>query len=115
MGWSVNRPRPQRQNFSWMKIRVGPCGCAEASVITVGANPALVESQLVAGEIRCSCSAPVSRWGWARERGIHGLGRVRPRRGRCLGCGRTHVLMPVRLLARRAYSAQIIITALVLK
>lgn len=84
-------------------------------MVTVGVNPVLVESQLVAGEIRCSCSAHLVRWGWARERRIHGLGRVRPRRGRCTGCGVTHVLVPVTLLSRRAYSAQIIVTALMLK
>lgn len=93
-----------------------PCGCTEASVITVGVNRLVVEEDLAAGRVACpECSGPVARWGWARERAIHGLGRRRPRRGRCRRCGATHVLLPIVMLARRGYSAQIIVDALMFK
>lgn len=85
-------------------------------MITVGVNSVVVEEDLAAGRVLCpDCSGPVARWGWARVRGIHGLGRIRPRRGRCGGCGVTHVLLPIVMLARRGYSAQIIVDVLTFK
>ena len=48
-------------------------------------------------------------WGWARPRGVHGIGEaLRPRRARCAGCLVTHVLLPVTVLLRRAYAAEVI-------
>lgn len=41
--------------------------------------------------------------------------RVRPRRSRCVGCGATHVLLPVLMLLRRADAASVILAAVVAK
>ena len=55
----------------------------------------------------------LARWGFARSRRVVGLvDPVRPRRSRCRGCAATHVLLPVSLLLRRAYSAELIWAAL---
>ena len=52
-------------------------------------------------------------WGFARSRRVVGLvDPVRPRRSGCRGCAVTHVLLPVSLLLRRAYAAELIWTAL---
>ena len=55
-------------------------------------------------------------WGHARRRLVRetGEGRcwLRPRRARCAGCGGTHVLLPVSVLARRADTAAVIGAAL---
>ena len=40
---------------------------------------------------------------------------VRPRRARCLGCGRTHVLLASGLLSRRRYAAVVFFAALALR
>jgi hypothetical protein len=79
-------------------------------MVTVEVDAVRVEKRLLEGGIECPCCGGVlGGWGWARERPILGLtGRVRPRRGRCRGCGVTHVLLPVVLLLRRAYSAEIV-------
>lgn len=75
-------------------------------MVTVSPDPVDVESQLSAGTLFCpSCDGGVlAPWAWARERPV-GRGRarrrVRPRRGRCRGCGVTHVLLPATMLARR--------------
>jgi hypothetical protein len=57
--------------------------------------------------------------GWARERRVRGLGgvvsRVRPRRAICQDCRRTHVLLPVMCLSRRADETGVIGMALELK
>ncbi len=83
-------------------------------MVTVEADPALVETRLAAGELACpSCRDSLRPWGWARAREVHGVaGAVRPRRARCSGCLVTHVLLPVTLLLRRAYSAEVIGAAL---
>ncbi len=48
--------------------------------------------------------------------GVNGLlTRIRPRRARCTGCGRTHVLLACVMLARRADCAEVIGAALVAK
>jgi hypothetical protein len=57
-------------------------------------------------------------WGHARLRRVAtfaGLAEVRPRRGICRGCGRTHVLLPAWLLSRRRYAAAVIFAALALR
>jgi hypothetical protein len=40
---------------------------------------------------------------------------TRPRRARCAGCGRTHVLLPAWLLSRRRYAAAVIFAGLALR
>ncbi len=88
-------------------------------MITVGANDAEVERLLGGGELECPlCGGVLAGWGHARERelrGARGLVRVRPRRGRCRGCGSTHVLLPVFALLRRADVAEVIGAALAAK
>jgi hypothetical protein len=74
------------------------------------------------GQLACpECGTALSRWGYARVREVRLAGRagwrVRPRRAVCGGtdgCGRTHVLLPAGMLARRADSAAVIGAALVL-
>jgi hypothetical protein len=86
-------------------------------VLTVNADRDVVERQLGGGELACpSCGGVLARWGNGAER------RVRlpdgpdvwfcPRRARCRGCGRTHVLLPAWCLARRADAGQVIGKAL---
>lgn len=81
-------------------------------MLTVEADVDRVEVRLRAGELVCpDCSKVLAGWGFARERWLRtGGGRVlvRPRRARCGSCGRTHVLLPVTLLARRADVAAVI-------
>lgn len=84
-------------------------------MVTVEVDPARVESRLISGEISCpSCvSGVLGGWGHARLRRIVGTAvPVRPRRSRCRGCRATHVLLPVVLLLRRAYLADLIFSAL---
>jgi hypothetical protein len=86
-------------------------------VLTVSADRDDVERQLAAGGLVCpSCGGVLAGWGWARERlvrGLEGAGRrLTPRRARCRGCGRTHVLLPVTCLSRRADEAAVIGMAL---
>jgi Domain of unknown function (DUF6431) len=82
-------------------------------VLTVNADRDVVERQLGGGELACpSCGGVLARWGNGPER------RVRmpagpdvwfcPRRSRCRGCGRTHVLLPPWCLARRADAGEVI-------
>lgn len=60
-----------------------------------------VEEELSSRRLRCECGARLAPWGWARPRRVEGLnGAVRPRRGRCGGCSRTHVLLPSSVPAR---------------
>ena len=83
-------------------------------MLTVEGDPARVESRLVSGQIDCpGCRQRVRPWGWARPRRVHGIeGVLRPRRARCPGCLLTHVLLPVMVLARRGYAAEVIGAAL---
>ena len=82
--------------------------------MTVEADPVRVESRLVARQVDCPCCPGVLRpWGWARPRGVHGIDGVRrPRRARCGQCLVTHVLLPVTVMLRRAYAAEVIGAAL---
>ncbi len=82
--------------------------------MTVGADPVLVETRLAAGELCCpGCEESLRPWGWARAREVHGIAEtLRPRRVRCSGCLITHVLLPVTLLLRRAYAADVVGAAL---
>jgi hypothetical protein len=88
-------------------------------VLTVEADAAAVEVRLVGGEVACpGCGGVLRPWGWARSRVLRdraGTLVVRPRRGRCAGCGVSHVLLPVFALLRRADLAEVIGAALVAK
>lgn len=99
---------------SWKTPREGRAGCAEASLLTVEADQVRVESRLTAGQVDCpGCPGVLQPWGWARARQVRGItGRWRPRRARCPGCLVTHVLLPVTVLARRAYAGEVIGAAL---
>ncbi len=82
-------------------------------MLTVGNDAAGVERMLEAGSLACpGCGGRLARWGYARQRTVFGPGRssqmVRPRRSRCTACRVTHVLLPARLLARRADEAAVI-------
>ena len=57
-------------------------------------------------------SGCVGAVGWARRRGVRGVGSLRPRRARCPGCLVTHVLLPVTVLLRRADAVEVIGAAL---
>jgi Domain of unknown function (DUF6431) len=86
-------------------------------MLTVGKDAAGVERLLSAGRLKCpECGGRLGGWGHARPRVIRGAGevrwRLRPRRARCPGCGRTHVLLPVSVLARRADVVSVIGAAL---
>jgi hypothetical protein len=86
-------------------------------VLTVGNDAAGVERMLEEGSLGCpACGGRLARWGHARERTVFGPGRkgrqVRPRRSRCTVCRVTHVLLPARLLLRRADEAPVIGAAL---
>ena len=86
--------------------------------MTVGLDGANVEADLRAGRLRCpveGCGSVLAPWGWARERTVRGVGRLRPRRSRCVGCRRTHVLLPVSVLLRRADAVTVIGAALLAK
>jgi transposase-like protein len=80
-------------------------------MLTVSADPVVVESQLAAGVLACPCSGVLSPWGHARERTVIGQDRfvrVRPRRGRCRACRATHVLLPAGMLLRRGYVVEVV-------
>lgn len=86
-------------------------------MLTVGKDAAGVEELLVSGRLACpGCGDRLRGWGHARRRVVReaGEGRwwLRPRRARCGGCGGTHVLLPVGVLARRADAASVIGAAL---
>jgi hypothetical protein len=89
-----------------------------APVMTVGLDTARVEQDLCAGLLGCAvtgCGAVLGPWGWARERLVRGVGRLRPRRSRCRGCRATQVLLPASVLLRRADAVTVIGAALLAK
>jgi hypothetical protein len=75
-----------------------------------------VEVRLKAGEIGCGeCGGELRPWGYARERKLRDRGEqvvVRPRRGYCRKCLRTHVLLPRLALVRRMDVVEVIGEAL---
>jgi transposase-like protein len=86
-------------------------------MLTVGKDVSGVERRLLAGLLSCpDCGRQLHGWGHGRERVLRGAGgigwRLRPRRAICPACGRTHVLLPVSALARRADTAAVIGEAL---
>jgi hypothetical protein len=84
----------------------------EAPVIMVGTDLVEVERRLSAGELVCPCGGGLARWGYARRRLTRGVGWLRPRRVRCVGCRVTHVLLSVACLLRRADAVEVIGAAL---
>jgi hypothetical protein len=74
-------------------------------MLSVFADEALVEAELVAGGLSCpSCRGVLGPWGHARGRVLRcsfGDRWLRPRRARCRGCAGTHVLLPEVALLRR--------------
>jgi predicted Fe-S protein YdhL (DUF1289 family) len=92
-------------------------------VLTVNADRDVVERQLGGGELACpSCGAVLAGWGNGVARRVRLPGEpdgeqdrhvaLVPRRTRCRGCGRTHVLLPAWCLARRADAGEVIGLAL---
>jgi len=82
-------------------------------VVTVGKDVSQVERRLLTGLLACpDCGGRLGPWGHARARVLRGPGGsqrpVVPRRARCSGCGRTHVLLPVSALLRRADVVEVI-------
>ncbi len=88
-------------------------------MVTVEADADGVEARLHAGVLVCpGCSGVLAGWGRARGRSVRdseGAVWIVPQRSRCKGCGVTHVLLPVLVLARRADAAVVIGSALVAK
>jgi len=88
-------------------------------VLIVGNDPAAVETDLLAGRLKCpACGIVLHPWGHARKRILHRLETkewLRPRRGICAGCGATHVLLPEDTLARRRDAVEVIGAALTAK
>ena len=74
------------------------------------------ERELAAGVLACpDCDGELRPWGHARRRRLrtrHGLREIRPRRGCCRGCGRTHVLVPGVMVPRRADAVEVVGAAL---
>jgi Domain of unknown function (DUF6431) len=86
-------------------------------VLTVNGDRDVVERQLGNGELACpSCGGVLGRWGNGVTRPVRQLDGddelVTPRRSRCRGCLATHVLLPARLLSRRADAGAVIGRAL---
>lgn len=87
-------------------------------MLTVGVDRAVVETALCGGGLCCpasGCGRRLAPWGSARERGVRGVGRLTPRRARCTGCRRTHVLLPASVLLRRADAVTVIGVGLLAK
>jgi hypothetical protein len=80
-------------------------------LLTVGADPVVVEQMLADGLLRCpDCAGVLARWGYVARRFVRdttgAVVGIRVRRTICVvrgerGCGRTHVLLPAYLLGRR--------------
>ncbi|TVR21366.1 MAG: hypothetical protein EA387_10375 [Nitriliruptor sp.] len=75
-----------------------------------------IEGELAAGELACpECQGELRPWGHARLRRLRtldGVRLIRPRRSSCVGCGRTHVLIPGVMIPRRADATAVIGQAL---
>jgi Homeodomain-like domain len=91
----------------------------EVPVLTVGVDVEDVEVRLRAGGLGCpDCAGVLAPWGRARQRRVRldlasaEVESITPRRGRCGGCGRTHVLAPVNTLGRRADGVDVVGAAL---
>lgn len=84
-------------------------------MVMVGTGQGEVDRRLGAGELRCPCGGVLRSWGHARPRSVRGVGVLRPRRGRCVVCRVTHVLLAVSCLVRRADGVEVIGAALTAK
>jgi len=76
---------------------------------------AAARSAVAAGVLRCPCGGRLRAWGHARTRTVRDLTgphQVRPDRARCRDRRTTHVLLPAQLLPGRAYTLNVIGTAL---
>jgi hypothetical protein len=78
---------------------------------------ARAEADLTAGELTCpGCGAMLRPWGYGRSRRVRDHDStsltLRPRRGRCVACGVTQVLLLGAVLPRRADTTAVIGTAL---
>ncbi len=76
-----------------------------------------VERLLTGDQLGCPvCSGVLAPWGHGRARQIRGprelVTWLQPRRSRCGDCRRTHVLLPVSVLVRRADCVEVIGAAL---
>jgi hypothetical protein len=94
----------------------GRSGDVGAALIVTRTPLARVGVAMATGELRCSgCEGKLRPWGYARRRWMrdraHYL-RIRPRRARCTGCRRTHVVLPDRMLLRRLDRVEVIGSAL---
>jgi len=87
-------------------------------LLIVDADVTVVERDLAAGVLGCpGCSGVLGPWGWARRRVLRcraGEIALVPRRARCRGCARTHVLLGERGLLRRRDEVDVIGEALTL-
>lgn len=86
-------------------------------MLTVGKDRDDVERRLTGGGLACPAwQGRLRPWGHGRARVVRDDGELRwrlcPRRGRCSGCGVTHVLLPVGVLVRRADAVEVIGEAL---
>lgn len=89
-------------------------------MLSVGADPVVVENQLRTGELKCpDCELRLAPWGHAAPRFVRRaaavVARIRPRRAICsspAGCGRSHVLLPRLCLGRRVDPVTVIWAAL---
>ena len=94
-------------------------GARRHPLLMVDTDPVEVERLLLAGELACPrCGGVLRPWGharWRSSRCERGGVRHRPRRANCLGCARTHVLLSVVWLGRRADAAAVIGAALLAK
>ena len=111
--------RPSRF-FVWHRSREGRWVDTGGVVLTVNGDRGAVERQLGCGELACpACEGVLGGWGNAAERRVRVLDGpdvvLCPRRSRCGGCGRTHVLLPAWCLARRADAGEVIGWALEVK
>lgn len=78
-------------------------------MLIVRNDPVGVEADLVAGRFCCpGCGVVLGPWGFALWRVLRDGQGFRPRRGRCRGCGATHVLLPDVCLLRRRDSVEVI-------
>ena len=84
-------------------------------MVMVGTDVAVVDRRLCAGELVCPCGGGLRPWGYARRRVVRGVGVLRPRRGRCVVCDVTHVLLSVACVLRRADGVEVIGVGLRLK
>lgn len=87
-------------------------------MITV-VDPDAARAALSAGDLACpesGCAGTLRIWSAARARHVQlpdgQRRRLRPDRARCRACAITHVLLPAWCLPRRAYSSDVVGTAL---